>query len=154
VLDLADELGLLAVPGGYEDPGITDVGSTFVTLTDNAGTYEHDAYALGIPEETGNRKNLLDFVDALLDLEGLVGEANLGPAEPYVPALFHVTIVGSFYTEDSENAWPADVPVEEGCVELVVDRFADGVAGVYIAEIEGVETRVSVVPDLPGDSCT
>lgn len=154
VLGLADRLGLLAEPGEYADPQITDVGSTYVSLTDDAGTYEHIAYALGIEDESGNRRRLLEFVSALGDLERLVGAANLGPAEPYVPERYVVSVQGAFATEGFATTWPKGVPVVEGCVTLPVEQFAPGVSGVYVADVDGRRIRVNVVPDLPGDVCS
>jgi hypothetical protein len=153
VLAHADELGLLAVPDEYADPQVTDVGSTFVSFTVEAGTFEHEAYALGYVDEKGNRKNLSDFVDEVIDLESLVGADNIGPAEPYAPSLYQVTTQGSFDTEGYDVTWPSDVPVEDGCIELPVDRFPDGPAGTFIAEVNGERVRVFAVPDLPGDDC-
>ncbi|MEO6123764.1 MAG: hypothetical protein ABIR32_08630 [Ilumatobacteraceae bacterium] len=152
VLALADELDLLAVPDVYQDPGVTDSGSTFVRLSVAAGTFEHVAYALGFDDEVGNRRNLERFVDAVGDLETLVGADNIGPAEAYVPAVFAVSMYNG-YSFDDEITWPDRVPVEQGCVALPVDRFPFGVAGLYTAEVDGSPARVSVLPDLPGDDC-
>ena len=154
VLALADELGLLAVPDDYADPGVTDLSSTFVSLTVDGRTYEHIAYALGFEDETGNRRNLERFVDALDDIESLVGDVEIGPPEAYVPEVYDVTIGATSATGGIEVTWPPTVPVEEGCAVLPIDQFADGVAGVYIANLDGTETRVAVVPDLPGDDCS
>ena len=152
VLALADELGLLAVPDEYEDPGVTDAGSTYVMLTDADGSYEHDAYALGIDDETGNRRNLEQFVDAVADLETLVGAENIGPAEAYVPALFSVSVAEG-YTFDDDSTWPAGVAIEEGCVPLATESFPAGVAGLYTADTDDDTIRITVIPDLPGDDC-
>lgn len=153
VLALADELGLLAVPGEYEDPGVTDVGSTYLQLAIADGTFDHSAYALGYVDETGNRRNLEQFVDAVGDLEALVGADNIGPAEPYVPETFAVSVFNG-YSFDDEITWPDGVPIEQGCVALPIDRFPSGVAGLYTVGIDGAPTRISVIPDLPGDGCT
>lgn len=152
VLGLAKDKGLLEHQE-YESPGITDSPTTTLTVTDSSGTYEHSADALGYDHEKGNRKDLFDFVAAIDDLDGLVGDDHVGPAEPYVPATYSVTIDGAFYAGEPVD-WPAGVPIEEGCIELPTDRFEPGVAGLYIAEVDGENTRVAVVPDLPGDSCT
>jgi hypothetical protein len=153
VLARADDLGLLAVPDEYADPQVTDVGSTFVSFTVGTGSFEHEAYALGLVDETGNRENLADFVGDMDDLESLVGSENIGPAEPYVPARWIVASQGSFATEGFEVTWPATVAVEDGCVELPTEEFAEGVAGTYIADGDGQLIRVSVLPELPGDGC-
>lgn len=152
-MGLADELGLLATPGPYEDPGVTDMSTTDVTLVDRAGAYVHDAYALGFDDETGNRKDLLDFVTAVGDLQSLVGAENLGPAEAFVPEVFAVSIDGAAYSADGPADWPAGVPVEAGCIRLPVAEFPAGVAGIYVADVDGTATQITVVPDLPGDDC-
>ena len=153
VLDLADDLGLLAPPDTYEDPQITDVGSTFVRLIDDDGTFEHTAHALGYDEEFGDRKRLLDFVEAMEDLERLVGPDNIGPVEPYVPTIYRVANLGSFATEGFPVSWPPDVSVAEGCVQLPVERFPDGPAGFFVAMVDGDPTRVMAIPALPGVIC-
>ena len=127
--------------------------TTTLTVTDNTGTYEHSAYALGYDHEKGNRKDLFDFVNKIVDLAELVGDDNIGPAESYVPATYSVSINGSFYAGEPVD-WPDGVSVEEGCIDLPIDRFAPGVAGLYIAVVNGENTRVAVVPDIPGDGCT
>ena len=153
VVELADDLGLLAPPDVYEDPQITDVGSTFVRLINDEGTFEHTAHALGYDDETGNRQKLLDFVEAMENLELLVGADNIGPVEPYVPIDYRVAIVGSFATEGLAVSWPHGLSVEEGCVQLPIERFPDGAAGSFIATVDGEPTRVIVIPAVPGDAC-
>ena len=152
VLALAKDKGLLQSQQ-YESPGITDSPTTTLTVTDNTGTYEHSAYALGYDHEKGNRKDLFDFVNKIVDLAELVGDDNIGPAESYVPATYSVSINGSFYAGEPVD-WPDGVAVEEGCIDLPIDRYAPGVAGLYIAVVNGENTRVAVVPDIPGDDCT
>lgn len=153
VFDLADRLGLLATPGEYADPGVTDMESTEVVVGDGTSTYVHTAYALGFGTETGNRKRLLEFVDAIADLPALVGAAQLGAAEPYVPARYRVTDAVTFVRGPQEPQWPAAVPVTLGCVTLPAEEFPGGVAGVYVANVDGTATRLAVIPDLPGDDC-
>jgi len=152
VLALAKDKGLLQKQE-YEVPGITDSPTTTLTVTDSTGTYEHSAYALGYDDEKGNRKDLLDFVSQVNDLADLVGDDNIGPAESYVPARYSVSVNGQFYAGEPVD-WPDGVPVTEGCVELPIDRFAPGVAGLYVAVVNGENSKVAVVPDLPGDACT
>jgi hypothetical protein len=153
VMAFAAAQGLAATPPEYEDPGVTDMGTTEVTITDSNGTYVHDAYALGFEDETGARKRLLDFVDAAADIETLVGKDEIGPIESYVPTMFVVTVGGSYVDDSAAVDWPSGVPVEAGCIALPVDQFPDGVAGVYFADVDGASTRVLLVPDLPGDDC-
>jgi hypothetical protein len=153
VMGLADQLGLLAPPATYDDPGVTDMSTTEVTLVDRDGTYVHSAYALGFADEGGNRKDLLDFVNAAGDLDTLVGDDNFGAAQAYVPDTFSVS-PAPFPASEGVVAWPAGVPVEQGCVQLPIDRFPAGVAGIYAADVAGTSTHIAVVPDLPGDACS
>ena len=153
VMALAEHLGLLASPPDYPSPGTTDLDSTEVSVTDSNGTYVHDAYALGLTAEAGARKQLLDFVHALSDIEALVGADQIGPAEAYVPTRFVVTTGGSYASSGQPADWPAHLAIDEGCVQLPVDRFPTGVAGLYTATVDGHQIRIAVVPDLPGDFC-
>jgi hypothetical protein len=151
VLALAKDKGLLQHQE-YEAPGITDSPTTTLTVTDSTGEYVHSAYALGYDHEKGNRRDLYDFVDKIVDLADLVGDENIGPTESYVPATYSVSVNGSFYAGEPVD-WPEDVPVTEGCVDLPIDRFHDGVAGLYIAVVDGENAKIAVLPDLPGDDC-
>ncbi len=156
VLGRADELGLLDRPPVYEDPQITDVGSTVVELTTTDDSYVHEAIGLGIPDpESGDRKRLSDFAEDAADLEQLVGTDNLGPAEPYVPDEHLVVVRSSFLDSDetSERRWPAAGPVEEGCAELPLDAFDEPPSGSYVVELDGELQRVSVIPAVPGGRC-
>jgi hypothetical protein len=153
VLDLADRLGLLAAPGVYPDPGVTDMESIEVTVGDGTSTYVHTAYALGFATETGARKNLQDFVTAIDDLPSLVGGGEIGPAERYAPSRFRVEDAVTFVRGTNEPAWPTSVPVSLGCTSLPVDQFPAGTAGVYLADVDGTPTRIAVIPHLPGDDC-
>ncbi|MCU1365248.1 MAG: hypothetical protein JWN39_887 [Ilumatobacteraceae bacterium] len=151
---LAAHLGLLAPPPDYPSPGTTDLETTEVSVTDSTGTYVHDAYALGFEPEMGARQQLLAFVTALSDIEALVGADAIGAAESYVPTKFVVTTGGSFASSGAPAVWPSDVTVQEGCVQLPIDRFPAGAAGLYVATVGGQQIRIAVVPDLPGDACT
>ncbi|MEP1126374.1 MAG: hypothetical protein ABJH68_21025 [Ilumatobacter sp.] len=155
VLARADRLDLLEEPDEYEDPQITDSGSTFVSFDVDAGTFEHDAYALGSQDESGNRQRLLRFVEELSDLEELVGSENIGPVEPFTPERYVVTNQGNPYFADVDDSrvWPTDVDVVEGCVELPLDSFPGGAAGIWVEDPLDESTLIGVVPDLPGDSC-
>ncbi len=155
VLARADRLDLLEEPDEYEAPQVTDSGSTFVSFDVDAGMFEHDAYALGAQDESGNRQRLLRFVEELADLEGLVGSENIGPAEPFTPERYVVTNRGNPYFADVDDSrvWPSDVDVVEGCVELPLDSFPGGAAGVWVEDPLDAASLIGVVPDLPGDSC-
>lgn len=151
----AAELGLLEPPPDYADVQVTDALSTSLLVRDDDGTYVHKAYALGYSDEEvdDERQAFADMVDDLADLPGLLGAANVGDAEPYVPVTFAVTVEPAS-TSDGQR-WPPAVPLDTGCVDLPVDRFPDGVSGSYLydaGEGEPAE-RVWVVPDLPGDDC-
>ena len=154
VFERADELGLLGTPPDYAEVNVTDSGSTYLELSDADGTYEHVAYALGYddPEVDDERQAFSAMVQELGDIERLAGRRNISEAEAYVPATYRV-LADAGYVSDGRQ-WPAAVPFEEGCVELPLDRFPDGVAGTYLYEVDDASpTRVWVVPDLPGDDC-
>lgn len=153
VLNEAERLGLLAEPPEYEDPESFDTGSTSVTFDVGDGTFKHVARDLG-GVETGDRNRLATFVEVLDDLEGFVGADQLGPVESWVPERYVVEELTWFdvaETSDAERMWPVGVPIEYGCVELPIEQFPNGVAGLYVAEND---VSVEVAPDLPGDICT
>jgi hypothetical protein len=156
VFQRADELGLLDTPPEYADVSVTDSSSTYLELRDADGTYEHVAYALGYDDEEidDERQAFADMLDDLDDLERLAGRGNLSDPEPYAPDTYVVT-VDSLVTPDGRD-WPADVTLEEGCVELPLERFPGPVAGTYRYDADDTDRavqRVWVVPDLPGDDC-
>lgn len=153
VFERADELGLLGKPPDYADVNVTDSGSTELELRDADGTYRHAAYALGStdPEVDDERDALLEMVQALGDIEHLAGRRNISEPEPYTPDTYRV-IASSGYAPSGQR-WPDGVALEEGCVDLPLDRFPHGAAGTYLYEDGGATTLVAVVPDLPGDDC-
>jgi hypothetical protein len=156
VFERAAELGLLDRPPDYADVNVTDSGSTYLELRDVDGTYEHVAYALGYDDEEvdDERQAFLDMVEELADLERLAGRRNLSDPEPYTPDTYAVT--GDELVTSGGQEWPAAVPLEEGCVELPLERFPDPVAGTYRydgGDADDRTRRVWVVPDLPGDDC-
>jgi hypothetical protein len=158
VFQRAAELGLLDTPPEYADVDVTDSGSTFLELRDADGTYEHVAYALGFGDEEvdDERQAFADMVADLEDLERLAGRGNLSEPEPHTPDTYLVTADDDDFVPPGGQLWPADVPLEEGCVELPLERFPDPAAGTYRADRDDADRtgqRVWVVPDLPGDDC-
>lgn len=67
VRQAADEAGLLAPAPDYGTPGVTDVGTTTVTITVDGETWRHDAYGLGIADD--------DDLGGLDGLDGLDEDA-------------------------------------------------------------------------------
>jgi hypothetical protein len=156
VFQRADELAMLDTPPEYADVSVTDSSSTYLELRDADGTYEHVAYALGYDDEEidDERQAFADLLDDLDDLERLAGRGNLSDPEPYAPDTYVVT-VDSLVAAGGRD-WPADVPLEEGCVELLLERFPGPVAGTYRYDADDTDRamqRVWVVPYLPGDDC-
>ena len=152
----ADRLGLLGEPDKYQDPQVTDVGATYVSFEVSDEKIGHVAYALGYQDESGNRARLEEFVDDLDDLEALVGDDEIGPAEAWVPDRYVVADRGGYFFDgppDEDRSWPSGVAIEYGCVTLPVEQFPRGVAGVYVGEVDAREVTIAVVPDLPGDEC-
>ncbi|MBA3289249.1 MAG: hypothetical protein H0U21_14740 [Acidimicrobiia bacterium] len=99
----ADELDLLDAVPDYPYPGVTDIGTTTVEISSDRGRLAHAAYARGYERESGARGRLAEFVEERGDLETLVGADNIGPAEPYRPKRYQVSIGGFFGME--EDAW-------------------------------------------------
>jgi hypothetical protein len=76
ILSTAREVGLFENGVDYGQPGITDVGTTSITITAGGATYEAHIYALGFDAGPGNltmqqqqaRAAIQDFVGKLSDL--------------------------------------------------------------------------------------
>lgn len=119
LLALADDAGLLADPPDYDatDPGVTDVGSTIVTLGAKGGTFVHSAYALGMETEPDEaRQRLSAFVAAAQELVGrLTGD------EVFVPEQFAIGWMDVDATEYADSdieptvvPWPDSFGSPEG----------------------------------------
>ena len=166
VLTLADELGLLADVEYARNDLIADAPDTVVTITVDGTTYRHQAYALGIEDETDpDRAALAEFVAAMSDLPGLVGD-DVGEEEPYVAPeyLIRATPVDpatlSVDVEPTILPWPADASVRLAdaaeCAVLPAAEgdalFVDATALTFFTD--GGETyAVAAVPRVPGRTC-
>ncbi len=155
ILQRADELGLLAEPPEYEEPDVTDQGSTYVAFEAVGRTFEHSAYALTYENEIDDdRQRLSDFVKDLDDVEALVGSENVGPATQYLPERWSVSAGNTYWVPgDDPLRWPSGVEVTEGCIALNIDEFPSGVAGRYVADGAEGKQLIAVAPDMPGDNC-
>lgn len=173
VLRRATDLGLLAPPGDLTaDLDIVDVPDTVVTITADGSTFEHRAYALGMgdpnsegTELTPARQDLLDFVEALVDLPPLVGEEALGPEQTLVPAAVRLqaTPIDPAMAGDSEVkptlvGWPADADVAlSAAAECAITASPAAVALLVEARQTTLFTAgdltytVVAAPVLPGD---
>ena len=167
LLALADELGLLADIAYARNDMVADAPDTVVTITVDGTTYEHRAYALGIDvEDDPDRDRLMQFVTAMTDLAGTVGEDQLGPEEPFASDdyLIRATPVDlatlDFEVEPTVVEWPVDAPVRladaADCAEIPVavgdPLFVDATALTFFTDA-GTTYQVSVVPQLPAREC-
>jgi hypothetical protein len=175
LLARADELGLLAEVSYEDDRTIADAATTIVSITVNGTTYRHEAYALGFDDETDPaRQALADFVSAVSDLPATVGEAELGPEEPFTSEQFLIQalpveradIGAADDIEPAFVAWPEDAPVRlahaQECAEVPTAAFealfAEATTLTYFTDVDpetGAEATYSVtpVPQLPGRAC-
>jgi hypothetical protein len=163
----ADELGLLADVTYARNDLIADAPDTVVDITVGGRTYHHQAYALGIDEETDPaRQHLLEFVNAMTDLEGTVGAAALGTDEPYQPADYLIQATPTdpatldVDIEPTIVPWPQDAPVRLAdaaeCAVLPADvagpLFADATTLTFFTDA-GVTYAVAAVQQVPGRTC-
>ncbi len=153
VMNRAAGLGLLGTPPDYDtDEAPTDQSYTTVTITDLNGRYVHRAYALGtVDPGASDARDALDlFIGELHDLERLVGQEHIGPAEHYQPEQWKVSIDGGpgggWPTPDRE--WPFEETVRDGCAALEPIGGAD-IAGTYTAEVDGSSEVVVVTSAFP-----
>jgi len=165
LLQLADEHGLLADVTYTNPTNIADAPNTVVEISANGQTFVHNAYALGINEETDPaRKALADFVAAATG-DWLYGpNPEIGPQEQYASDAFLIRAseVGDYTGDIAPTVvdWPADASVQladaSECAAVpateVADLFANANQLTYFAE-DGITYQVTVKPQLPGDSC-
>jgi hypothetical protein len=165
---MADRLGLLADVTYPRNDQVADAADTIVDITVGGRTFHHDAYALGIDdtEADAGRKRLLEFVNALSDLERTVGADALGHEQPFRPDHYLIqAVVTEPTTETTDVAptvvpWPADAPVRLAdattCATLpaavAAPLFDDANALTYFTDA-GVTYYVAVVQQVPGRSC-
>lgn len=167
LLALADELGLLADVTYPRNDVIADAPDTVVTITVGGTTYRHQADALGIDTEADvARVALGEFVTAMTDLPGTVGDDELGVEEPYVAQRYLIQAIPvdpdtlSVDVEPTIEAWPEDAAVRpvdaDVCAEVPVAEFEPLFAGATTLTFytdADVTYQISAVPELPGRSC-
>lgn len=178
LLVAADDAGLLADLEFDENSNIADASTTILELHTSAGTFVHEAYALGmagggplVGDETGSASDansaLQSFVDSLWNLSAVVGAGSVGSETVYVPSGYQVVAVD--VEEEAEPGyepsildWPlqdvsiADLASSGECV--VVDR--DAVGGLFDEANQltrfaegGATFKLLVRPDYPGQTC-
>jgi hypothetical protein len=176
LLGQADELGLLSEVT-YENPtNIADAGTTIVSITVGGTIYRHEAYALGLGpdgETDPARQALAEFVDAVSDLPATVGDAELGPEEPFTSEQFLIqampvdrAAIGGDGVEPTFVPWPTDAPTRladaASCAAVPAAEFgalfADATTLTFFTEVDptdDAEITYSVTPvqQLPGRSC-
>jgi hypothetical protein len=157
LLEAAATAGLDEDGVDYGQPGITDVGSTTITVELDGTTHTTDVYALGYEDGTGGltaaqreaRAKVQAFVSAASDRVAAAATTALDPtayqvqASPSEPA--------SSFTEEprpNEVAWPfADVPLTtDGCIDL---GGAD--ATTFAAALDGASSN-TIWTDAAGGS--
>lgn len=168
LLAVADESQMLQEPPEYATNSmIADAPTTVITLAAAGGSFTHRAYALGFDEESDpDRERLAEFSQALRDLPGTVGEANLGEQQPYVGTLYRFMAVpvnmedyASSEPSPEVRDWPADAPVRLAdaaqCalvdVAEVETLLADTTEWTFFTDAE-VTYQLFVAHVLPGDA--
>jgi hypothetical protein len=168
LLAVADESQMLQDPPEYATNSmIADAPDTVITLAAAGGSFTHRAYALGFDEESDpDRRRLAEFSQAVRDLPGTVGEANLGEQQPYVGTQYRfmavpVNMADYASSEPSPEVrdWPADAPVRLAdaaqCALLEVadveTLLADTTEWTFFTDAE-VTYQLFVAHVLPGDA--
>jgi hypothetical protein len=165
---LADRLGLLADVTYTSNSHVADAADTIVDITVGGRTFHHDAYALGIDgtETDAARQHLLEFANALGDLEGTVGAAALGLERPFPAERY---LIQAVVTEPATTGtdvmptivpWPADAAVRLAdattCAALsaaVAASLFDDANSLTFFKDAGVTYYVAVVQQVPGRTC-
>jgi hypothetical protein len=165
LLALADRHGLLADADYTTLTNIADAPDTVVEIAADGGAYRHQAYALGIGDETDPaRAALWQFVSEVTGDWLFAGNPELSADEPYEPGTFLVR--ASVAPEESGEIaptivdWPAEASVRladaSECAEIpaadVGDLFADANELTYFTD-GAITYQLAVKPLLPGDSC-
>ena len=167
VLDWAEASGLLTSAPDYGTPGITDVGTTTVTVVADGRTYAHSAYALGFgddveatvtPKQREARAALQEFIDNALALAATQDDLLAEKPEPYVPDVVEAHLAAVDYEPDEAHAWPLAAPITgPGCLALRGEEIAtlesglplDGSIGVV--ESGGKHFALGLRNVLPGE---
>ncbi len=174
LLALATADGLLGPAPDYSaDTMIADAPTTDLIINAAGSTFTHIAYALGMADPSGNgttevtpaRRTLLEFTTAMLDLQGTVGEANLGAEERFAPAAFRIRarVVAQSELDAIEPApnvvdWPSTAGVALADASECVALTAGQIGAVLSAAKQNTCFRdagglyfVAAVVVLPGD---
>jgi hypothetical protein len=166
LLGMVKAAGLLAPPPEYPDRhNVADAPDTVLTVAAAGETFVHSAYALGVGDaETGVRKNLLDLITAISDIDTAAGAGNLGANESFVPTVYRLQarVVDPSQLTGQEPAptvveWPAAAGVSLAsaptCARVdasaVGSLFLDAKQNTFFKEGD-VVYEVAVAGVLPG----
>jgi len=153
LLAAAKGAGLLSPPPDYGSPQVTDMGTTTVQITVDAGRFEHAAYGLGMDQGLGaaqsdRRKRLRGFIDRIL--------AARPAGAPYVARRIAVLAMPSSVAGHGRR-WNGPALAGQ-CSVLEGADAARAVALLRTARIdqdwrlEGESVHVVARPLLPGDA--
>jgi hypothetical protein len=118
VLAAASEAGLLEEGPDYGQPGVTDVGTTVLTIDVDGSSYSHSAYALGFEDVVGltaeqidARRQLAGFADYLRNLPANAPDALAEQPAPYEPEAADVYVFEREVEPGSDAPkWPYERP--------------------------------------------
>lgn len=164
LLARADEAELLGPAPVYaRNDQIADAPDTVVTITVDGQTFTHQAYALGIGDETDPaRQRLADFVADATALSGIVPEGSLSEGEPFTPPSYEIRATPGDPTgveAANEVEWASDTGIalaDAGQCVAVPESDAAATAALLDANQatfftqDGVTYRLLVRPELPG----
>ncbi|MEO6123675.1 MAG: hypothetical protein ABIR32_08170 [Ilumatobacteraceae bacterium] len=173
LLALADSAGLLAPPPDYSaEVLVADAPDTRVEIHADGATYIHQAVTLGFdePNESDARKALRLFAEQLDDITTAVGDQNLGPDAPLVPAAYRIQTevvteaeIAGYEPAPTVLDWTlTDVSLADAADCLAIPLatagtvFADAKQNSLFRETVGTESlvyRVAVIAKLPGETC-
>lgn len=107
-----------------DEPSVTDMGTTEVTLDIDGATRRHQAYALGLGDERGPRKVLADFVRFAEGSAMPVASSNVEPSEVVVTS-YRVRKGDSLDVKPTKQPWPVGAgSLKDGKCQLVDDPAA------------------------------
>lgn len=168
VLGIVKNAGLLAAPPDYNGgTGVADAANTVLTINASGGNFVHSAYALGTDTpESAPRQALLSVVNAITDVAGAVGDANVGEDQPFVATSYRLQARAVDQSElDGQQPaptivdWPASttLPLATATTCAMVDAAAigtllvDAKQNTYFRDGTSVY-QLSAAGVLPGDS--
>lgn len=146
IVAAAREAGLLAAAPDYGMPNVTDVPTTYVTITVDGQTYEHAAYALGMvdgeggeglggegwppadagltEEQAAARATLAEFIQTANDLVGASGNGESYVIEAF--AMFARPVdAGVEVSPDAQVVpWPLETSLADAAECVAVDGDA------------------------------